>query len=461
MARRSKTRIPLIILVVLVAVLACWGGWGAFRLGPEVDVMLETDRPAIGPGTIVDVHIAEPDVGFGDARLEVEQEDCRVELAALDVQTGSPFDPFGEVGQLRAQLQAEVGKGNPECLEEGEATLRALVERVRGPLRVTRVSTAEVTLPVRFRAPQVQLLTGQHYVRQGGSGAVAFRVDEAAVRSGVRVGSSEFDSYPLGGGEAGDRFTLFGIPWDHGTGDDVRVFAEDAAGNRAEIPFVTGFKASPPKTDVIRLPDSFLRRVVPAIASQTPEFESKGELVDQYVWINSVLREKNRARIAELSENTAEERLWDGAFLQLPNSKRMAGYAETRRYLYEGRQVDQQTHLGLDFASVARDDVPAPNAGRVLATGYFGIYGNAVVLDHGYGLVSVCAHLSQIGVEEGQFIDKGQRIGQTGRTGLAGGDHLHLGMFVQGVPVDPIEWLDGRWIRHRILPRIGVQAPAE
>jgi murein DD-endopeptidase MepM/ murein hydrolase activator NlpD len=72
--------------------------------------------------------------------------------------------------------------------------------------------------------------------------------------------------------------------------------------------------------------------------------------------------------------------------------------------------------------------------------------------------VSVSAHLSRIDVEEGQFVDKGQIIGRSGATGLAGGDHLHLGMFVQGVAVDPIEWLDERWIRHRILPRIGSPA---
>jgi murein DD-endopeptidase MepM/ murein hydrolase activator NlpD len=351
-----------------------------------------------------------------------------------------------------------VGRANPECLEEGEATLRAVARRVRGPLRTESLSVAELRLPVRFRPPRVQLLTGQHYVRQGGSGAVAFQVGEAAESSGVVVGDVSFRSFAMPGGQPGDRFTLFGIPFDHATGEDVRVFAEDAAGNRAEIPFVDLFKPSPPKRDVIRLPDSFLQRVVPAIASQTPDFEAEGELVDQYVWINSILRERNRARVAELSTRSAKERLWEGAFRQLPNSQRMAGFAETRSYRYEGRQVDEQTHLGLDFASVARAEVPAANAGKVLATGFLGIYGNAVILDHGYGLVSVSAHLSRIDVEEGQFVDKGQIIGRSGSTGLAGGDHLHLGLFVQGVAVDPIEWLDGRWIRHRILPRIGSSA---
>jgi hypothetical protein len=458
MARRGK-RIPLVILLVLVGVAVLWGAWGAFRSGPEVDVVLDSDRPAIGgPGTVVDATFAEPDVGFDDVRLEVVQGDCRAQLAAMEVQTRSPFNPFGRVGQGQARLRAKVGRANPECLEEGEARVRALAQRVRGPLRTESLSVAELTLPVRFRPPRVQLLTGQHYVRQGGSGAVAFQVGEAAVASGVVVGEATFRAFPMPGGQPGDRFTLFGIPFDHATADDVRVFAEDAAGNRAEIPFVDLFKPSPPKHDVIRLPDSFLQRVVPAIASQTPGFEAEGELVDQYVWINSILRERNRAKVAELSARSAEERMWEGAFQQLPNSQRMAGFAETRSYRYQGREVDEQTHLGLDFASVARAEVPATNAGRVLATGFLGIYGNAVILDHGYGLVSVSAHLSRIDVEEGQFVDKGQIIGRSGATGLAGGDHLHLGMFVQGVAVDPIEWLDERWIRHRILPRIGSPA---
>lgn len=455
MALRGK-RVPLVVLAALLGILVLWGFWGAFRSGPEVDIVVDTDRPAIGgPGTVVEATFAEPDVGFDDLRLEVVQGECRAQLAALAVETKSTFNPFGPLGGRQAGLKAKVGRANPECLEEGEAIVRAVALRIRGPLRTEAVSVAEEKLPVRFRPPSVQLLSGQHYVRQGGSGAVSFQVGEAAVSSGVAVGDVSFDAYPLAGGGPGDRFALFAIPWDHATAGDVRVFAEDAAGNRAEIPFVDGFEAVPPKTDVIRLPDSFLRRVVPAVASQTPDFEGEGELIDQYVWINSVLRERNRARVAELSHESAAQRLWDGAFVQLPGSQRMAGFAETRSYRYQGREVDRETHLGLDFASVARAEVPAANAGRVLATGFMGIYGNTVILDHGYGLVSVNAHLSRIDVEPGQLVEKGEVIGRSGATGLAGGDHLHLGLFVQGVAVDPIEWLDGRWIRHRILPRIG------
>lgn len=453
--RRGKTkRTAWAVLIVVALVAVAWGGWGAFRVGPEVDITMETDRPAIGPGTEITVRFAEPGVGFDDVVLEVEQGACKEHLASLEIEPKSPFRPFGAVGRREAGLAAMVGKDQPECLQEGEATLRAVATRITGPLRGTQTTVEELTLPVRFRAPRLELLSGQHYVRQGGSGAVAFRVEDVAVSSGVRVGEHIFTSFPMPGGGKGEHFTLFGIPWNHVDEAQVRAFAEDAAGNRVELPFLTKFTPKPPKRDTIRLPDSFLQRVVPAIASQEPDFDGEGSLLDQYLWINNTLRQRNRALIAQLSTESVPDRLWDGDFLQLPNSQRMAGFAETRTYLYDGKSVDEQTHLGLDFASVTHAEVPAPNAGRVLHTGYVGIYGNVVVLDHGQGLVSVSAHLSRIDVEEGQSVTRGQLIGLTGATGLAGGDHLHFGIFIQGVAVDPIEWLDGRWIRHRILPRI-------
>jgi murein DD-endopeptidase MepM/ murein hydrolase activator NlpD len=82
----------------------------------------------------------------------------------------------------------------------------------------------------------------------------------------------------------------------------------------------------------------------------------------------------------------------------------------------------------------------------VLVAGVFGIYGNAVVIDHGFGLISCSAHLSRIAVERGQWVSRGQEIGRTGATGLAGGDHLHLGIFIQGTAVDPLQWLDESWV---------------
>jgi len=137
------------------------------------------------------------------------------------------------------------------------------------------------------------------------------------------------------------------------------------------------------------------------------------------------------------------------------NAKITAPFAEHRTYVYGGRAVDQQDHLGFDLAVTKAVAVPASNDGVVVMARYFGIYGNAVVVDHGYGLMSLYGHLSSFAVKEGQQVKRGEVIGRTGDTGLAGGDHLHFAILLGGLPVDPVEWWDPHWIQDRIVRKLG------
>ncbi|MDQ7007293.1 MAG: M23 family metallopeptidase [Acidobacteriota bacterium] len=443
------------ILLLLVLCGGAWALYGATLRGPNVAIEITSDRPAIGPGTRVHASFAAERWGLGRIRLVFEQGSCRKVLAEQTLSRPSAFDLLAAASAgARAELSAEVGRQSVECLAEGSATILAEAERMSGPLRGEKWSRISVELPVRLRPPSIQVLSTAHYVTQGGSGAVAFHVSETAVRSGVRVGERDIPSYPHPRGGTGHRVVLFGVPWDMDSAKEIRLFAEDDAGNRAEAAFIFGrqFRRRAPRKDVIRLPDSFLERVVPSIEGQTPRLDTSGSLIERYLRINQQLRVANRRTVAELAEKSAGEALWDGPFLQLPNSARRAGFAERRTYLYRGRVVDHQTHLGLDLASVAHADVPAPNRGRVLFAGYLGIYGNVVILDHGLGLLSLSAHLSRVAVSVGDLVDKGQTVGASGATGLAGGDHLHLGLFAGGIAVSPMEWLDPRWIRNRIEP---------
>jgi len=98
--------------------------------------------------------------------------------------------------------------------------------------------------------------------------------------------------------------------------------------------------------------------------------------------------------------------------------------------------------------------VVAANDGRVVHAGNLGIYGNCVVVDHGYALQSIYAHLSAIDVKPGDAVKKGQPMGASGATGLAGGDHLHFSMQLDGAPVNPVEWWDEHWIQDHILSRL-------
>ena len=77
-----------------------------------------------------------------------------------------------------------------------------------------------------------------------------------------------------------------------------------------------------------------------------------------------------------------------------------------------------------------------------------------MVIDHGFGLFSTYSHLSAFDVKQGQVISKGEAIGRTGSTGLAGGDHLHFGIIVHNTFVNPVEWWDANWIKNNISTKI-------
>jgi murein DD-endopeptidase MepM/ murein hydrolase activator NlpD len=166
------------------------------------------------------------------------------------------------------------------------------------------------------------------------------------------------------------------------------------------------------------------------------------------------MRRDNNRYIADLRQKTEERVLWSGPFVQLANSQVEAQFADVRSYLYEGKKVDEQTHLGFDLSVTQNIPVVAANDGKVVHAGDVGIYGNCIVLDHGYGLQSIYAHLSEIGVKPGEMVKKNQAIGRSGSTGLAGGDHLHFSMQIDGVQVNPVEWWDAHWIQDRILTKL-------
>ena len=444
------------VLLLLVMVVVGFLGWGALRRGPPPEITIESERPAIGRATKVTAKFNEPGRGLGAVHFELVQGEKSVVLGEMQFARRGPYSVFGGTGTPEAELSATVGRDAQDWLKEGEAVLRASADRMGGWLRSGEPIVVERKLAVRLRPPRLELLSQQHYVRQGGAGAVVIRVDESASRSGVRAGQIEFASWPRPGGGTGERFVLYAAPWDLGDGAQIKIFAEDDAGNRVELPFINIFKKVPPKLDRIEVTDAFLEQVVPAIAAETPGFDTKGTLLDQYLRINDELRRANLAQIAGLARSSEPKFLWTGAFLQMANSARRANFAETRTYTYRGRPVDQQTHLGLDLASLSHAPAPAPNAGRVVFAGWLGIYGNSVVIDHGFGLMSVSGHLSSIDVKLGDIVEKGQKIGATGATGLAGGDHLHLEIFIQGKSVDPVEWLDEHWIRDNLNTKLPV-----
>jgi len=312
----------------------------------------------------------------------------------------------------------------------------------------------ELSIPVVVdtRPPRLSLVSGLTYVQRGGSAAAVYRVDADAQRDGVRVGDFFFPGFPHPPAGEGGRVAIFAIPVDAPPRPSVDIVAFDAAANQARVGFPAqvlerSFAESP-----INLDEGFLSRVAVPLAAAAGL--DAGNPIDAFRRVNAELRARNEAKIRELVSESSPQRLWSGPFEQMRNSKVMSRFAEHRTYLLQGQKISEARHFGFDLASTASAEVTASASGVVLFADDLGIYGNCVLIDHGLGLTTVYGHLSSFDVSAGQRVTQGQRIGQSGATGFAGGDHLHFAILVGGSYVDPVEWWDARWVRSHIEIRL-------
>ena len=443
------------VLFLLIVAGAAFAGFGAFRVGPEATVAFTHDLPGIGRETVVTADIREPKRGLGQAHAVLKQGDRSWDLGRFDGGEMRPSWKFWGPRVEETRLEFPVGKAHQKELKEGDAVIEVTVDRAGAWLRGPGPAVHSLTLPVRLKPPTISVESTAHYVQQGGAECVVYRVGKGAVRDGVQAGDRFFPGFPLPGGGERDRFALFAGPHDLEDGERVRLIAEDDIGNLAQRAFVDRYKARPLLLDTISVDDTFMARVVPTILEQTPDLDDQGSLVENYVHINNELRKQNAATLQSLAGKTSRTFAWTRPFRSLPNAAVTSHFADRRTYVYEGREIDKQDHLGFDLASVRRAEIPAANRGTVLMAEYFGIYGNTILIDHGYGLQSLYGHLSSISVNVGDTVERGQVIGRTGATGLAGGDHLHFTMLVHGASVDPREWWDGHWIQDRIARKMG------
>ncbi len=209
------------------------------------------------------------------------------------------------------------------------------------------------------------------------------------------------------------------------TGTEIVIMAKDRAGNQTKTGFPHYIKTKKFKKDSIRISDSFILDKLPEFQKDLAGLNLESPL-DKFLFVNREMRVQNKAVLNQLMRQSDAAMYWKGPFLRLPKSATRSGFGDQRTYQYNGKTIDQQTHLGIDLASLAMSPVPAANSGKVIYAETLGIYGRLIVLDHGYGLFSMYAHLSNFNVHVGQMVEKGDIIGNTGNSGLAGGDHLHF-----------------------------------
>ncbi len=444
-------------LLLILAVAAAGTYYAAGRGAPPRLTIIKPDRP-IGQAGAVEVAAEAPNARFTALTITVEQNGKAVPLFKLDGVSGSQGSPASkdasvtQIDRNQLHISRPLGKQSVPELQSGPARLVVTATRSSFLNLRTLTSTASKDFQVRFEPPRIAVLSTHHYVNHGGSEMVVYRATPADVASGVRVGDLEYPGYPLSGEL---KAAFFALLYDQDLNVRIQAFARDEAGNEAKATFVDNVFEKPQRKSRIELDDKFLNRVVPEIIEHAPELRlmpppDGSDMLPPFLKVNGDLRKINADQIAALALKSSPARQWEEPFVQLGNSKVEASFADHRTYFYKGQEVDHQVHLGFDLAVTAHIPVVAANAGTVLNASWLGIYGNCIVLDHGMGVQSLYGHLMSFDVKVGDHVARGQTIGRSDSTGLAGGDHLHFTMLVGGRMVNPVEWWDPHWIADRV-----------
>ncbi len=440
--RKNPTNPAVVFRFVIVLLLLALGG-AAFIL------FFEGNRPEIDLAHVPrflkkteTLQVQVRDVGSGLRSVEVIAAQGGA-VRQLFQQTHPRSKYTGRIGPLSEQLSvpfdaAKLGfKDGPV-----EISVTAHDFSLRGWFTGNETTTVKnVTLD--SQPPELHIVHSVRYISPGSTGIVVYKVSDSSSRHGVEVNGRFNPGFPVPDGRKNTYIAYFALPFDATAINESRVVATDIAGNSAMVPFAPIFVPPEQKHDKINIPDSFLNAKVPVFEKHYPDLH--GSLLEKYLVINKKIRHENNATISGLCVNPSPNQLWKGRFLRNAGATR-AGYADHRTYYHDGKIIDKEVHLGMDIANVRQAKVKAANNGKVIFTHYLGIYGNTVILDHGQGIYSLYAHMSQINVAVGDMVATGQILGLTGSTGMAGGDHLHFSMLVNGVFVSPLDWWDPHWI---------------
>ncbi len=402
---------------------------------PVID--LPNPTASLGQASPISVHVHDKN-GVRKAAAYVEQNGARYPLWQMNQPNNAPEGAWTFTAGIRTTPQ----------LRDGKATL--IVEATSNDLRGKTARIAkEVTIV--SQPPTVSVDSDQHYLYLGMADLATLNVTGSYTQAGVRVGDQSFRAWPMPGGKSG-LFSLFAFAWNMPQGTIPLAFAANAAGNDVTTPMTVQFpKKEQPRytTHDLQVSDAFMQKVIGEL-----DPNGSGDLAARFVKINSDMRKANNKTLADLQYKTADHWLFSQPFTRQSNAATEASFADLRNYIYHGQKIDQQVHLGYDLAVTQHVGVEASNDGKVVYAAPLGIYGNCIVVDHGYGLQTIYGHLSRIDVHEGDMVKRSQVMGLSGMTGMAGGDHVHFAMQLDGVQIDPKEWWDPHWIQDHIARRV-------
>ena len=444
-APKKKSSIGITIFFVFILIILGAGAAGYF-------ILFETEKPLVtlkkeikylGKTTEISFQATDKRSGIKSIVFEIEQKGTKKEFYKKTFERRTWMNISGAgPNDIDDKAVFDLSKVK---LKNGEAQLTITVYdfSLNG---ILKGNSAVITQPVIIdtRPPNVIVKHTQRYIRPGGSGFVVYDLTEPSSYHGVIVNDRFFPGFPMEDRE--NRYLAYiALPWDTTKIQLSRVVARDLAGNEGKSVFSMILKQKKYKSDRINVSEGFLSSKIPEFEGNSTEVIKGDTLIEKFLYVNNDIRRLNALKITELCGNPLEKQLWQDKFLRM-SGQNMAGFAEQRTYYHNDTAVDQQVHLGMDIASTVSVPIKAANRGKVIFADYLGIYGNTVVLDHGQGVFSLYSHLSRIDIPNDEVVDQGTVIAHSGSTGMAGGDHLHFSILINGVFANPIEWMDQNWI---------------
>ncbi|MFN8614957.1 MAG: M23 family metallopeptidase [Vampirovibrionales bacterium] len=255
--------------------------------------------------------------------------------------------------------------------------------------------------------------------------------------SSVRQGEVLFVTVtPLSEGTPAATGVPHHLHWNGGGGKDIPLFKQPSGHYEGVVPVRVDHPLGAGGVTVMTAHNDWL--------ASHPVTVTSGGFAKQNIEVSKSMGGLNpepgeMEAIGKLKTQTNPSQRWWSKSFQLPVPDCMNSPFGNLRY--HNNHFTGNFHKGIDQRSPQGRVVKAPTGGVVKIAQTFRLHGGTVGLDHGQGLSSIYIHLSKINVKPGQRVKAGDILGQVGATGFATGPHLHWGLFVHGVPVNPTQWV--------------------
>ncbi|MGL4367724.1 MAG: M23 family metallopeptidase [Brevinemataceae bacterium] len=307
----------------------------------------------------------------------------------------------------------------------------------------------KVPVSIKTNAPDLEILTKSSDMEHGGAGLVVVKSESKENLSFLAVlDEKNIAYYPKTFVKNGYYTVVF--PWysDHSKKWTHRVVAVDKAGNITIQPLDSMKAKSREYTKkTITLPHDYASQKAKELSLSKEEAK---KLEGNMLAINKVLSKQKTADRWGLTRTSFKDSInqvikstnfFSTVSIPMRGFVPTAGYGDQRTYTYQGKTVRYSVHRGLDMASKKNVPIYALMDGEVVYSDWNGGNGKTIFIDHGFHVYSFYAHNSELLVKEKDKVKSGQQIAISGTTGQSTGDHLHLSLIVQGIYVEPREWM--------------------